>query len=422
MYTIPKNRSKRSSGNRKSSGKGQQDKTSVHTHPVSGNNGRGSSVNGAAGHLNTPFLNPGFGPISPFKVSGRSIIAANNHFDAVDLKEGLTALYACLKKCPGFKDTKDWKKIPAPEEVAHYLLSKLRLLKGVGNTWEFVRDRNGDLTLIFYKTLSTSDHQVCLEWLPFLYKQNPKLHDFVIELLNAICKAFKLDFIKNSYNEYYIWDDEGRKDEGRKDEDELDNKVIEWDIKKYKRNGIALQYYNRLKAPLKNSSVKYFQQKIKGINYKTHAERSVIIWCSLGIAALNQPANIHEYHTQELMDKDDMDGPPVVPADVYSFVWSFNDNVGEWANDGMESANNEVGWGDITIKNQYYVNKKTKIVIAEPIRKLAAFLHHGDYVYRGYYLKRVKAYRAKDIAELTKDIAPDPNAKNKKKLLINILK
>jgi hypothetical protein len=417
MYTLGKNRSKRSSGNRKSARKSQQVQTNVHPHPVSGINGRGHSVNSATRSVNAPLLNPGFGSISPFKVSGIDIIKAGNHYHAVNMKEGLIALYECVKKCPGFKDNKDWKKVPLAEEAAHYLFSKLRLLKGAGNEWEFTRDIDGNLTLIFYKTLSTTNHQVCLEWLPFLNKKNPKLHDFVIEILNAVCKAWNLDFIKNHYNEYYIMDDEAHYDD-----DEKDNRVIEWDIHKYKRSGIANQYYNKLKAPLKNKTIKYFKQKIQGLTFKTHAERCVIRWCSLGIEALKQPANINDYHTQELMDKDTTDGPPVVPADIYSLVWSFTDNVGEHANDGIESAENEAGYGYITVKSQFYVSKKTKIVTAEPIKTLAAFLRRGEWVYSHYYRKRLKLHRDKDIAELTKDIPVDPNAKNKKKLLINILK
>lgn len=424
MPTVKNSRHKKSPGNRKGSYKSQPVESRLRKREVSGNHG-GSNTDLLPTRINSaPLLNPGFGAISPFKTSLQHMFPRDADHDFVDLGSGLAQLYSCMKKVPGFKDSKDWKRVPEPAELADYLFPKLRLLKGKGREWAFVRDRNtAEISLVFYKALDhlNSNHILPLEWLPWLEKRNPFLKEVVLDVVGAVAKAWKLDVIESHWNAAIIEDWEGHLNYGDSLDETVDgmdptDAVLKMDVAHYFGNGAATKYKKRLSG--RQLSIVEIKKKLSSGYAKTRIERFICRWLRDGIAALEDAGNIHDYHTPALMDYDPDDGgPPVVPSDLYSIAWSIEDSIYDYAESSLTNTEGNIGMASIISKTEYYTKGAPYTVNESPIKKLANFFFWGKHIYHSYYRKRVVAVRQNQIKKIEQDLITNKNLN--KKLLIN---
>lgn len=398
MPSTKKTKYKRPSGNRKTAGKGRRSKDGIPAQPVSGDP-RGSRTAGSTiRSVTSALLNPGIGSVSPFSFT-TSLMPALNPFPEISFEKGLNDLYACMKKVPGFKDNKVWSKQPTQVELLHYLFGKLRLLKGAKREWAFVRDEDGNLSLVFFKELYaiSQNSSMPLEWLPRLEKKNPELHEAFIAVIGVIARRWNLNLIYNDHIDYYL--EEGMMQEA---DTEVDMKIIEFDVQKYRKGGIAYEYAKRIEAHGKKS-VKQLEELLWKVNYaRTHGQRAICQLCRTGIELLQYQATIDDYHTLELLEEmgDYSRREVVAPREYYWFPWSNFDNVTDSANDTTVNIENEIGVANIIVKDHYYPNRKTVTVVPEPIKALNRFFYHAHRVYREYYYDQISYQHKKDHAEI----------------------
>lgn len=410
MSKIKSYRKGSASARRKDPAKGRIKAKRISAHKVPGGSRRRNGNDSATGNANAPLLNPGFKQISRFELGDTVMIPQTNNTNEVRLEEGLPILHKCLQQHPKFKDNKDWRTVPKISRVADYLVSKVRYLRPAKHTWKFDRDVHGEPRLIYYQQLGYRPGAIMLEWLPMLEKQDARIYAFALEVLNMVAYSWKLQVVKHEYAEYYLNDDI----ENQLDGDPAGDKTLLWDHKKYRGKGIA-NHYRKLLTKRPTMTADQLQKKMDAMPYgNTYPTRSVSEWLRDAIEVIKLGQDIRNYYTPGLLeDMNTDDGHPVRPQDSFCFMWSHQDCIGQYIQEGLDQTFQHVGEAHPVIKCELYPGKKMIHVPKEPIRKLNYWMFEGNKIYHRFYVKRLMYARQKHIATFSK--------KKKSNLLIDIL-
>jgi hypothetical protein len=359
--------------------KSKQRKTSV---PELRLSGRGVSTNSGRGSFSA--------------VLNKSLTIKSGFIDTSDMNDDelinmLIDLHDCLNKIDGYKDKKEFHKMPTLIELADHLFKQVDISAPLGYSWAVFKDEDSDHYVIRYQKYvqGLEDYNaLSLEWLPDLKAQNEELHNIVIGAIYYISNLFDLEVITTQFDDYYI-DDPGCRDV----DDEEEQYIIESDVAKYKKGGIANQYQKEMRSFFEVYSKEDLIDMIQNFRpVRTNArDKEIKSWLIIGISLLMNPVDIDNYilkggeNTYE-------DGSPLTIKDSLNFPWSFYDHVANNTEEYRNDIYSNIGLADSGVFYEYGKGYDIKAHDIEPIKNLILFMKYGRDIYYKYYDKNIKKF------------------------------
>jgi hypothetical protein len=307
------------------------------------------------------------------------------------LIDALIDLHGCLLKIEGYQDKKEWERLPTLLELADHVFAEIDKNTPKNYSWGVFKDEDSDHYVIRYQKYvpGLEDYNaLCLEWLPDLKAQNENLHNIVMGTIYYIANLFGLEIITTQFDDYYI-DDPGCRDV----DDEEAQFSIESDVAKYKKGGIANQYYKEMRSFFEVYSKEDLIDMIRNFApvRKNVREREIKNWLIIGISCLINPADIDNYILRSGENSYE-DGNQLTIKDSLNFPWSFYDYVAENTEQFRNDIYSNIGMADSGVFFEYGTGHNIKAHETDPIKNLILFMKYGRDIYFKYYDKNITKF------------------------------
>jgi hypothetical protein len=262
--------------------------------------------------------------------------------------QAIEDLYAIVKAQPRYKKLKDpnWSPETKPLTVLVWILRKLGPL-AEGNRWTVDTFMEGTKTRYRYVTyeyfssqyVPSEEYHVCLDFLPYLKKRDPLLHDMIVDVVALVSR----------HNKIPLWDEDGdfsaameqllSEPDRYKDYGMLG---VQRDTAKDRqrmiyRTGPAAQYLQLIKSRRRRIKAADIWKQISAYRSKNLSQRKNVLvwWIRFGIQIANTSRNIQQfsYVPNYLQWRNRV----ISPFRLYKFLWSRhkNDYVSTIANNQL---------------------------------------------------------------------------------------
>lgn len=320
-------------------------------------------------------------------------IPAQKFFEHTNMLFVLKHLHKCLKKLPGYIDTKVWKTQPSPAELADHILGEIKNSIPKGFTVQ-IGDPNDDanLTVYYYKEESVRYGEyipIPMEWLEEMYDDNYPLFYLITGIVQYIHKRCGIDNYITRYDDVIVGDPSAFLDYDEDDEaDMAEKKMLEDDIKKYNyKNGIIHQYIEEGKEFCNYVTEQEAIERIKSIYVTGNKQKAVKKWLLLAIPLLEgEEIAISDYVFEVNFD----DVRPLNLHDTFNFCWSAHSEVTKIADEYRDADWNEGGYhgpiesGAITPKKHIEPKPVSRL---HPVYK---FFEAGNRMYYKHFDKKLE--------------------------------